>query len=69
MQKIYNLRLQSHGEYHKQDPTDEPVTCISEDHFTGYACTISTDSATNDPNGDEHEDHGCKCAHANTIQM
>ncbi len=67
VQKIYNLRLQSHGQYYKQDPGDEPVTCISDDGVSGYARTISTDGATDDPNGDEHEDHSCKCAHVNTI--
>ena len=61
--KIYNLRLQSDGQYHKQDPGYEPVTCISDYDLPGYARTISTDSATDDPNGDEHENYGCKCAH------
>ena len=61
--KIYNLRLQSDGEYHKQDPSDESVTCISDSDLPGYARTISTDSATDDPNGDEHENYSCKCAH------
>ena len=61
--KIYNLRLQSHGQYYKQDPGDEPVTCISDYDLPGYARTISTDSATDDPNGDEHENYSCKCAH------
>ena len=61
--KIYNLRLQSHGQYYKQDPGDEPVTCISDYDLPGYARTISTHSATDDPNGDEHENYSCKCAH------
>ena len=63
VQKIYNLRLQSDGQYYKQDPGDEPVTCISDYDLPGYARTISTDSATDDPNGDEHENYSCKCAH------
>ena len=61
--KIYNLRLQSDGEYYKQDPGDVPVPCISDDGASGYAGTISTHSATDDPNGDEHENYSCKCAH------
>ena len=63
VQKIYNLRLQSDGQYYKQDPGDIPVTCISEYNPTGYAGTIRTHSATDDPNGDEHENYGCECAH------
>ena len=63
VQKIYNLRLQSDGQYYKQDPGDVPVTCISEYHPTGYAGTVSTHSATDDPNGDEHENYSCECAH------
>ena len=63
VQKIYNLRLQSDGQYYKQDPGDVPVPCISDDGASGYAGTISTHSATDDPNGDEHENYSCKCAH------
>ena len=63
VQKIYNLRLQTDGEYYKHDPGDIPVTCISDDGAFGYAGTIRTDSATDDPNGDEHENYSCKCAH------
>ena len=63
VQKIYNLRLQSDGQYYKHDPTDIPVTCISDDGAFGYAGTVSTHSATDDPNGDEHENYSCKCAH------
>ena len=40
-----------------------PVTCISDYDLPGYARTHSTHSATNDPNGDEHENYSCKCAH------
>ena len=61
--KIYNLRLQSDGQYYKQDPSDIPVTCISDYDLPGYARTISTDSATHDPNGDEHENYSCECTH------
>ena len=63
VQKIYNLRLQSDGEYYKHDPGDIPVTCISDYGAFGYAGTIRTHSATDDPNGDEHENYSCKCAH------
>ena len=63
VQKIYNLRLQSDGQYYKQDPGDVPVTCISYYDILGYAGTVSTHSATDDPNGDEHENYSCECAH------
>ena len=63
VQKIYNLRLQTDGQYYQQDPTDEPVTCISDYDIFGYAGTIRTHSATHDPNGDEHENYSCECAH------
>ena len=61
--KIYNLWLQNQGQYRKYHPGRVPITCISDYDRSGYARTISTHSATNDPNGDEHENYSCKCAH------
>ena len=63
VQKIYNLRLQSDGQYYQQDPGRVPVTCISDYRAFGYAGTIRTHGATHHAHGDEHENYSCECAH------